>query len=512
MLDKIFAIVVLCSILLVVIEGRLATVFLPLVGYLFLQVSHASAEDGFPASPLGDETGIAPSAFRPYLGGLDQGAAPAPRPASPVSPARAAATRASPTPLDLQSRRSGGTPRPRPAHKLLAPPAQQPPPPPPQQQQQQQQPPQPQPPQPPQPPLSGLEAAPSTLPLPLAPSAITQRESGGEEKRPEPTRGAAQQLLSEVPRGLLERKRGESSVLADTTWTDVDTPELLLMDDSPLELTEVRITLRCSWEKAVELIWRACDHFDLNAARDGGARLSRLGVHKLEPLGPLYATEEEDEESLFRFWNRDRSSSKGAHAAGGTRRVRGEAAGGGEGLSSHSEEDEEASEEAASSHLHELAEAEFQWNAGLKFRVTKKYRVPSSGWTFTHRAVHVETKVPLLVRKLLGEDGQDYVLLDERARQHEGNRLLEFQSVSRTFSRFVVSTERREYRVHPDNPEWTLFTQSGKVYATAACGLMRSTVRRWAQKSFQQRADASAAALEQYVNGSASAASAAAKR
>jgi len=98
----------------------------------------------------------------------------------------------------------------------------------------------------------------------------------------------------------------------------------------------------------------------------------------------------------------------------------------------------------------------------------------------------------LIVRKLLGSEAEDGILLDEKIRLDSTTKLLLARSINRDFRKFVTTSDQRWYSVHPDNPEWTLFCCKGLVSAHPACTFLRGTVREWATKNFRQQAEEAA--------------------
>lgn len=117
----------------------------------------------------------------------------------------------------------------------------------------------------------------------------------------------------------------------------------------------------------------------------------------------------------------------------------------------------------------------------ISYRPVDKWRVTRTGCTYTKREMRAKISIPVLIRKILSPTEDDIrFCVHERAKEDPVNRILRIDGLNESFSAHVFTWEQRIYRVHPDNPRWTLIEQIGIGGATSECGTRRSSIRKFA--------------------------------
>jgi len=125
----------------------------------------------------------------------------------------------------------------------------------------------------------------------------------------------------------------------------------------------------------------------------------------------------------------------------------------------------------------------------LAYRITEQCTNPISNNIYTIRECKVKNKVPIIFRSLFGT--LEHITMDEHIVFDPNNKTLRVQNINNDFQSFFTIVDQREYRLHPDNPNWTLFLQHGTVSATAKCGFFQSNVRNFILKAFRKQSEES---------------------
>jgi len=120
----------------------------------------------------------------------------------------------------------------------------------------------------------------------------------------------------------------------------------------------------------------------------------------------------------------------------------------------------------------------------LKYQTNDQWTNSETTNIYTIRVSKVKNKVPLIFRPLFG--AVEYIFCEERIVYDPNNKTLRIQNTNRDFQSYFTIVDQREYRLHPANPNWTLFLQNGTISVSSKCNLFQYNVRNYILKQFKK--------------------------
>jgi len=131
----------------------------------------------------------------------------------------------------------------------------------------------------------------------------------------------------------------------------------------------------------------------------------------------------------------------------------------------------------------------------------ERFASRASDRVYIKREMRVRIKMPLIIRRLFSvAGGEAYSSFEENCVLNTSKQNLVMELRNLDFLRFLTIRDQREFRPHPSNPSWTLFVHRGRIQATGQCGLLQSTVAKYAQKSFRTQAERAAVAFAEMLD------------
>lgn len=112
--------------------------------------------------------------------------------------------------------------------------------------------------------------------------------------------------------------------------------------------------------------------------------------------------------------------------------------------------------------------------------VINEYESPDKSIHMIERRCRLNVDAPRLLKRVVGVD---HILFVQKNVLNRRDRTLTISAYNESFASRVIVHETCEYKVHPDNPEWTAFTQSAKMEVKSFFGF-ESTVEKIAIKQY----------------------------
>jgi hypothetical protein len=98
---------------------------------------------------------------------------------------------------------------------------------------------------------------------------------------------------------------------------------------------------------------------------------------------------------------------------------------------------------------------------------------PVTGVIYRKRLLLIHNTAPWIFRKLLKADTVEFI---EESLHDKKRQVFELASSNKTFSSILSGTEYSKFAPHPDNPQHTLFVQTGGVKASAYFGPLKHRI------------------------------------
>jgi hypothetical protein len=117
---------------------------------------------------------------------------------------------------------------------------------------------------------------------------------------------------------------------------------------------------------------------------------------------------------------------------------------------------------------------------------------------FLHTELSLPAKVPYIFKSLVGSN-VDRFRLDERVIEFPGRRISKLQTVNKDLRNIVITLVIEEFRVHPENPNWTSYEATCAVQFMAV-GFFKAQMQGFAEKTFKAEILDKAKHLERILN------------
>jgi len=112
--------------------------------------------------------------------------------------------------------------------------------------------------------------------------------------------------------------------------------------------------------------------------------------------------------------------------------------------------------------------------------VISEYESPDKSIYMIERKCRLNVDAPRLLKRVVGVD---HIIFIQKNILNRRERTLQISAHNESFSNRVVVHETCTYKVHPDNPEWTAFTQKARMEVKSFFGF-ESTVEKIAIKQY----------------------------